>query len=264
MFTTIKSADGAQIQIAHRGGQVISWKPANQTEQLFLSQASPLDSGNPVRGGVPVIFPQFSDLGPLPKHGFARNLVWQLRHAQTGQAVLELRDNDTTRTVWPHAFLAELIVTVSGSALEIELVVHNTGQASFEFTAALHTYLRVNRIEDVRIIGLQGTRYREGANDSIESALELFISRHIDRIYMNSAPELQLRQGRQEMLVQSTGFADTVIWNPWRELSDSLSDMEPDGYLRMVCVEAAAVGQPVQLAAGAVWRGSQRLTARSA
>ena len=31
-----------------------------------------------VRGGIPVLFPQFADRGPLKKHGFARDLPWQL------------------------------------------------------------------------------------------------------------------------------------------------------------------------------------------
>lgn len=37
------------------------------------------DGSRPLRGGIPVCFPQFSDCGPLEKqHGFARDEVWEL------------------------------------------------------------------------------------------------------------------------------------------------------------------------------------------
>ena len=41
----------------------------------------------------------------------------------------------------------------------------------------------------------------------------------------------------------------------------ALPDMEPGGERRMVCVEAAAVQQPVTVAAGARWSGTQRFRA---
>jgi D-hexose-6-phosphate mutarotase len=37
--------------------------------------------------------------------------------------------------------------------------------------------------------------------------------------------------------------------------------MQPEGYRRMLCVEAAVVSEPPELPAGGTWQGSQELTA---
>jgi glucose-6-phosphate 1-epimerase len=263
MITTLRLEDGASVQIVHHGAQVVSWIPAGHGEQLFLSKASPLDSGKPLRGGVPVIFPQFSDLGPLPKHGFARNFVWDRRESATGnQAVFELRDSDATRMLWPHAFALELTITLMDRALELELKVQNTGATAFEFTAALHTYVRLEHINDTRIHGLKGTHYRDsvtGTADCVETEDAIGIDRQVDRVYMNAPSTLQVVQRSRHTDIVSTGFMDAVLWNPWRALSDAMTDMEPGGYEQMVCVESATVAQPVSVQPGGVWRGSQRL-----
>jgi len=57
------------------------------------------------------------------------------------------------------------------------------------------------------------------------------------------------------------GFTDVVIWNPGAERGAALSDLEPDGWLSMLCVEAAVVGTPVELGPGERWTGQQVLNA---
>ena len=266
MIYTLQSADGAQAQIALNGAQVISWIPAPITgkkEQLFLSGSSSLDAGSAIRGGIPVIFPQFSNLGPLAKHGFARTQLWQLLPSeQPGSALFELRDNEQTRSVWPHAFLAQLKVTIAAAELTVELTIHNTGSSTLAFTTALHTYLRVDDIEQVRVLGLQGKSYRDsvsGVSDNLQVEDELSIRGQIDRIYLNAADSVTVQQAEQTLSVFGSGFADAVIWNPGADLGANLVDLEPQGYQRMLCVEAAAIAQPVHLQAGECWRGSQRL-----
>ena len=61
--------------------------------------------------------------------------------------------------------------------------------------------------------------------------------------------------------VAMRGFSDVVVWNPGAERGASLPDMDPSGWLRMLCVEAAVVGTPVKLRPGERWTGQQTLTA---
>ena len=69
----------------------------------------------------------------------------------------------------------------------------------------------------------------------------------------------QLRDAAAERRVVQQGFADAVVWNPGPAKAAQLGDMPPADWQRMLCIEAAAVGQPVHLPPGKTWRGLQRL-----
>lgn len=264
---TVRAADGASVQMTAQGAHVCSWIPAGGQEQLFLSKTSEWREGVAIRGGVPVIFPQFGGLGNLPKHGFARTAHWTLQSCSNdaqgkGIAVFVLQDNEASRAVWPYAFTAQLRVTVHADQLNIALDIRNTGTDSFSFTAALHTYFAVQNIAAARLHGLQHCQYRDSMNGGqlcTETADSLHITAETDRIYLNTPSELRLQQPQQVMQIRSEGFADTVVWNPGATGAVKLSDLEPEGHQRMLCVEAAAIGQPVILAAGQSWCGQQQL-----
>lgn len=264
---TVRAADGASVQMTAQGAHVCSWIPAGGQEQLFLSKTSEWREGVAIRGGVPVIFPQFGGLGNLPKHGFARTTQWKLESCSNdaqgkGIAVFVLQDNEASRAVWPYAFTAQLRVTVHADQLNIALDIRNTGTDTFSFTAALHTYFAVQDIAAARLHGLQHCHYRDSMNGGqlcTETADSLHITAETDRIYLNTPSELRLQQPQQVMQIRSEGFADTVVWNPGATGAVKLSDLEPEGHQRMLCVEAAAIGQPVILAAGQSWCGQQQL-----
>src|SRR5438132_247968 len=74
----LTAPDGASAEIYLYGAQVTSWIPAGSAERLFLSPRAEFRAGASIRGGTPVIFPQFSNQGSLPKHGFARLNSWEL------------------------------------------------------------------------------------------------------------------------------------------------------------------------------------------
>jgi glucose-6-phosphate 1-epimerase len=214
---------------------------------------------------VPVVFPQFSSLGPLPKHGFARTARWDFTGIDTGanSAVAHfcLRDSEATRQLWPHAFLAELSVTVGGPRLEIALDVTNTGAQPLSFAAALHTYLRVVDIHAVVLGNLAEVRYLDQVlgGEHVQAEPDLRFAGEVDRIYFNAPAQLWVREPERITRVEKEEFADWVIWNPWAERGAALADLEPEGYRRMMCLEAAAVGSPIHLEAGAHWRGLQRV-----
>lgn len=259
-------ASGGTAKLYLHGAHVTSWVPAGGSEALFLSRAADFAPGKSIRGGVPVIFPQFAAMGPLPKHGFARTQPWErVDDADRPDAVrLRLRDSEQTRGIWPHPFLAELAVELGEDWIFIGLTIRNTADAAFEFTAALHTYLRVGDVRRATVEGLQGVRYRvTGEAERVDEARELSVNGPVDRVYLHTPPELRVHdaQNGRILLLRAEGFADTVVWNPWAEATAALPDMEDDEYLEMLCVEAAQVGSPVRLDAGESWTGVQRIRA---
>ncbi|MES2069684.1 MAG: D-hexose-6-phosphate mutarotase [Pseudomonadota bacterium] len=263
----LRAHDGAQAGITTHGAHVCSWIPAAGKEQLFLSKTSEFREGTAIRGGVPVVFPQFAGLGSLPKHGFARNSQWQLLrsgHTAAGaaQAVFGLHESIATLALWPYVFRAELTVTVGGQELDIALAVENTGDTAFSFTAALHTYCAVADIADVSVHGLAGLRYRDsasGADHCVERSEALHVAGEVDRIYADAPAQLELRQPGQTTVISTTGFSDAVVWNPGAAKGAALADLEADGYRRMLCVEAASILRPISLLPGARWAASQKL-----
>ena len=259
----LNSTDGGSVLISPHGAHVLSWMPAVGDERLFLSPKAEFRAGAAIRGGVPVVFPQFAGLGVLPKHGFARNIVWELARLTGDSAVFWLSENDATRLVWPHRFLAEYSVRIEKNQLDMALAITNTDIVPFTFTAALHTYLRVMAVADTSISGLHGLIYRDSANgdiQAIETSERLGFQGELDRIYLDAPSELHLQEPDRELVIAAEGFSDVVIWNPGPEKCAQLVDMEPQGYRQFVCVEAAAIGQPVALAPGGSWRGKQSLS----
>ncbi|KQW46343.1 MULTISPECIES: D-hexose-6-phosphate mutarotase [unclassified Roseateles] len=274
MRIELVAPDGARAALSLHGGHLLSWQPAGAPEQLYLSPRSEFTPGKAIRGGVPVCFPQFAERGPLPKHGFARTLPWELVSSEQGKddalAVLRLRDNDETRKLWPHAFELELSVRVGGHTLDIELACEHLGQpqdAPLHFTAALHTYLRVADLDAVSAEGLAGLRYFDSIKQAeVLQRMDLLLTGEkgvldLDRIYFGVKERpLLVTEDRRQVVIRQQGFEDAVIWNPGPERCARLADMPADGWSEMLCVEAACIGRPIELQPGESWVGRQSLT----
>jgi glucose-6-phosphate 1-epimerase len=265
---TLAAADGASAEVYLYGAHVASWRPApGGEERLFLSATSDLSGKSAIRGGIPVIFPQFAAEGPLPRHGFARTSRWEFEGQQVekGESVarFSLTSSDATRAIWPAEFRATLTVNVGANRLCVALGVENRGAADISFTCALHTYLRVHDVADAAVIGFHGVPFRvSGSRDELDVDEEetLRIAGEVDRVYVGAPPRVILREATRELAVETTQFPDVVVWNPGARAA-SLADMEPGGERRMVCIEAAAVQRPIVLAPETRWSGTQTLIA---
>lgn len=258
---------GDSALVALQGAQVLSWV-ADGAEQLFLSPLAAHDGRTPIRGGIPLCFPQFNQRGPLVKHGFARTLAWQAlgEEARTDgnglRLTLRLEDSAATRAVWPHAFAAELEVWLQPGALTVQLSVHNPGDAPLAFTAALHSYLRVDDVATTTLSGFDGLRYWDAVEDTHpQQQGALAFDAELDRVYPRPAQPMVIHAaGAQQLrIAQDPAWADTVVWNPGPQLCARLADMPADGYRHMLCVEAAAIDAPVVLAPQGRWHAAQRL-----
>lgn len=267
---TVRAADGSAADVYLHGAHVTSWRPApGLDDRLFLSARSEFRAGAAIRGGIPVIFPQFAAEGPLPRHGFARTVTWELtgvRHADDGDAIatLALSDSEETRAIWPAAFRASLVVRVGGPRLVVALTVENVGASPFSFTCALHTYLRVVDAAQTEVTGLRGTQYRDAADRGVlrvDDAAEIRVTGEFDRVYVGAPRAVVLRERERSLGIATDQFPDVVIWNPGPARAAALTDMEPHGERTMLCVEAAAVQQPITLQPHERWHGSQTLDA---
>ena len=252
------------LLVALQGGHVLSWV-ANGAEQLYLSPRSLLDGRSAIRGGVPVCFPQFNQRGPLPKHGFARNLPWVAGEAtaQAGavQLALALDSSPVTLALWPHAFRLQLMLTLAPGRLALDVSVDNTGSAPLSFMLALHTYFRVADIAQTRVDGLDGCASWDSLVD-VHSHQQgaIHFTGEFDRVFTAAAAPLQFTDGHKTVQVaQSASLGNTVVWNPGAAKCATLADMPPDGYVQMLCIEAAQIDAPITLAAGARWTGGQHL-----
>jgi glucose-6-phosphate 1-epimerase len=261
-MTRIEASDGASAEVYLHGAHAVSWKLGNGAERLFLSPRAEFAAGKAIRGGVPVIFPQFNRVGPLPRHGFARNREWAFVAVAEGTAMFRLSSDAETQAIWPARFVADLTVNVHANVLNLGFAVRNLGAEPITFTCALHTYLRVHSIEQVEIAGLAGVTFQDKTQEGHQGVQDgvLLIECETDSIYYNVTEPVIVREPARITEVRQTGFTDVVVWNPWTSAAQ-IADMEPEGYREMLCVEAAVIGKPVQLEPNATWAGTQQLKA---
>jgi glucose-6-phosphate 1-epimerase len=263
------AADGATATITLHGAHVVSWKSAAGVEQLYLSPNTRFESGQAIRGGVPVVFPQFNTRGVLPRHGFARTCRWAMvEDAAAPQdacsVTLALQSHKVIKALWPYAFGCNLTVALQADRLAMTLTVSNSGPESFSFQAALHTYLSIGSIDSIQLKGLDGCDFEDctaaGGNAiTRHSALQPYEA--IDRIYFDAPEHLQLQSALGQTELQQSGFNDVVVWNPGGAAAACPPDLPKDGFRQFLCVEAARIGKPVELGPGEAWSGTQTIRA---
>lgn len=252
----LTAPDGAHATVVLHGAQIVSWVPAGDQERLYLSPLAPA-AGGALRGGMPVVFPQFSSRGPLPKHGFARDRDWRwvegVERGAVAIGVLALADDAAKRALWPHGFELELTLSVGGLELEVELALANRGDTAFDFAAALHSYWRVDDLRRARLHGLHGTRYLDalGGEEHRQELDPQGFAGAIDRIYFDAPTPLALATAMGRMAIAADNFPDAVVWNPGPDAA--LPDLPADDWQHFLCIESAAIGRVPRLAPGDEW-----------
>jgi glucose-6-phosphate 1-epimerase len=277
----LPSGDSAEVSLW--GGQVVSWKTADGCERLYLSPQArqALETGvltQPLRGGIPVCYPQFAARGPLLKHGWVRQVMWQVQKPASQSAdghgielclYWEQEGATLQESQWPHSMILELKVTLRPNELNVQLQAINTGDDAFSFTGALHTYLLVDNVRSVSISGLENTLYENGLRPghyekdhdkvlTIHGELERFYPRAPNQIKVFNC-KLKHRRDFESLDIIQQGFSDVVCWNPGPIKAESLSDMPVEDWKRMLCVEAAQIYVPITLKPDDRWCGTQTL-----
>ncbi len=249
------------------GGQVLRFKPAGTADDLlFLSDKAHYAQGKAIKGGVPICWPWFGD-DPENRgraaHGFARNRMWRVIATEGSDegvthVTLGFSDSAETREIWPHSFDLCLEISV-GQSLGLSLVTHNTGVRPLVITQALHTYFSVSDIHRLAITALDGVDYLDKVDNYSRKQQwgDVTFTGEVDRIYIGAPAVLEIDDAARPRAVQieSSGNKTSVIWNPWRDKTANMADLDDDAYQHFVCVETAnAADDRIEIAAGELYR----------
>jgi glucose-6-phosphate 1-epimerase len=258
----VRNSD-ADADIHPYAAHVTHYKPRGASPVLWLSPDARFERGKAIRGGIPVCFPWF---GPhatdasLPSHGFARTADWTVASVESLEAgatsvVLSLASSDATRSLWPHAFAAELRVTVA-AALTVALHVTNVDDTPLSYEDALHTYFSVGDIAQTEVRGLAGVKYIDrvaGGATGAHTEPAITFDGEYDRTFLDTTASCELvdRSMSRTIVVAKTGSRSTVVWNPHVAKSAITADLPDDGWKTMLCIETANCnGLGVTLAPG--------------
>jgi glucose-6-phosphate 1-epimerase len=235
-------------EIYLHGAHVTHFQKKGDSPLLFLSQCSRFGENEPIRGGVPVIFPWFGPREGMPQHGFVRLKNWELKEvAPAADGSVSVR---FCLPEYPEAsafppFSVDYVVTVN-ETLSLELVVTNRSQEAFTFEDCLHTYFEVGDISSVSVTGLKGVKYLDKVQnfaEKKEAGDSIKVSSEVDRIYQNTTEPIEIfdqKLGRK-IRVEKHGSVSTVVWNPWIAKAQQMPDFGNDEYQRMLCVESGNV-----------------------
>ncbi|KAF2398762.1 galactose mutarotase-like protein [Trichodelitschia bisporula] len=272
--------NGDTVEVLLYGATVTSWKNGGgKTENVWVSEKAIWDGSKPVRGGIPIVFPNFGPpikdhaTSALPQHGFARNVRWEFlgsEKSESGTSSVKLDFGLYSsalpakfREAWPLDFGLVYSVTLSEEGLRTIMTVRNEGSSAFEFQFLLHTYLRVNDISQTTINGLGSETYIDkvlNATKHEQTTPSLSITGEVDRAYIGVKQDTTsvLEGGSPRFDVIRDNLSDTVVWNPWIEKAKGMGDFAPqDGYKNMLCVEVGAIDGWQKLEGGDAWEGGQ-------
>lgn len=240
-----------------QGAHVSAWQPAGQRPVLFLSEKSDFAPGKAIRGGIPIIFPWFGSrtASPAlegqaprtdgPSHGFARTQAWKLDFgayaAEELHLSLALGPSETSRALGFEHFLLAYQITF-GRELRLRLSIANDGEKPMRVEEALHTYLHVGDVEQVRVHGLFETEYIDKTDNFVRKTQTepvLTFTGPTDRPYFNTTSPVVVDDPvlHRRITVAKANSDTTVIWNPWAD--HCLADMSDEGWRQMLCVESA-------------------------
>ena len=211
-FTIYDKSGKSEATIDSFGATLLSWKVNEYGgEQMFVSKLSHFDNCQPIRGGIPIVFPQFAFNGPMPLHGFARVLPWRIKEGSLNYDIdgkndfitfeysnmkdkkYNLLNNDPWN--WKHRFKLEYSVRLSDYSMYNTLIVSNLDEnedsKTFKFNVAFHNYFGVTNINNVSITGLQHVPFYDKVTKNVNNdiriigAQDIKIDRETDRIYTN-------------------------------------------------------------------------------
>ncbi|MFB9080900.1 aldose 1-epimerase family protein [Flavobacterium procerum] len=252
MNTTISNST-LTASIKHAGAELFSIKDKQNNEYIW--------EGNPDFWGKhsPVLFPIVGTLKnntytingteyQLPRHGFARDMEFELIEKTENKAVFSLKSSEETLKKYPFEFELQLIYTLSENSLDLEYKVFNNGTAKMPFSIGAHPAIalpdnfedyafKFEKEEELKYYLLENdlisskTKILETANGIIPLNYELFKNDALIFKTLNSKSITILKNAVPYVKAAYNDFPSLGIWTkenapficiePWLGYSDT-------------------------------------------
>jgi D-hexose-6-phosphate mutarotase len=241
----------SHAEVYLHGAHITHFQKAKEPPVLFMSQLSHFSEGQPIRGGIPIIFPWFGARQGEAAHGFARTRAWELREVTSlpsGEVSLRLSLPDSPSAAPFEKFSADYSITI-GQTLAAQLTVANlSSDHDFTFENCLHTYFAVGDVHAISVSGLKGVDYLDQTQNFVrktEQDEHIKISRETDRIYLYTTGAVEIHDSslQRRIRIEKSGSLSTVVWNPWVDKAERMPDFGDDEFRKMICVESGNVAE---------------------
>ncbi|KAK9097400.1 hypothetical protein Sjap_022897 [Stephania japonica] len=221
----LREVRGGSAEIYLYGAHVTSWKNEHGEELLFVSAKANFKPPKPIRGGIPICFPQFSNNGTLEQHGFARTKFWSIDTdpppfptSTSNKAFIDLilKPTEEDMKIWPHSYEFRLRVTLGpGGDLMLTSRIRNTSADGkpFSFTFAYHTYFSVSDISEVRVEGLETIDYLDNLHNKerfTEQGDAITFESEVDKIYVSTPTKIAIldHEKKRTFVIRKDGLPD--------------------------------------------------------
>ncbi len=252
MTTTISNSK-LSASIKHAGAELFSIKDNQNNEYIW--------EGNPDFWGKhsPVLFPIVGTLKnntytvagkeyQLPRHGFARDMEFELIEKSENSAVFSLKSSDETLKKYPFEFELQLIYTLKENVLSLEYNIINKGREKMPFSIGAHPAIAVpgnfedyalqfEKEEQLKYYLLENdlisskTKILEKENNAVPLNYELFKNDALIFKTLDSKSLTILKDSKPYIKVDFPDFPSLGIWTkenapficiePWLGYSDT-------------------------------------------
>lgn len=248
------------------GAHVLSFVPAGKNDLLWLSPKAIFEDGKPIRGGIPLCLPWFSEHPQgFPMHGFARLSHWSVETIEqladeSHRVVLTLSDSESTRAMWPHEFVFRMELLV-GAELKMTLTVENRSQTDAPLSFAFHSYFNVGDVREAVVDGLDACRYLDKPDNRTmkQQVGALQLKAFTDSVYYE-VPKTQSISSPAGPIGIDADSGCCVVWNAW-EKDAGIADIGEGNARGYLCVERGEVFErALTIPAGGVYRSTMTLS----
>ncbi|MGE0171397.1 MAG: hypothetical protein AB7T49_01370 [Oligoflexales bacterium] len=206
-------------------------------------------------GGMPILFPfagrvqdgptqgQYrvgENTFPMPPHGFAARLPWEVKALERSNALVSLSSSKQTKQHYPFDFEMEVSYQLGNSALQMEIRVKNTDDRPLPIAPGLHPYfcarpeasVVVKHEETIEVTnkGLAGERTKN-TKDSFKIKDEKYHNLILGGVSSKTCTIAGFQKGVDLEISSSEDFQNIVLWTndlksyycvePWVSLPDA-------------------------------------------